>query len=83
MSLAKFGNLFGILNYTKLLNFVVCLDKSVTDEFYIDETRIWRIRFRPRYFNGIFAFTTTGSMPLLVDVSSPRVSPAQSSVLLC
>ena len=89
MSLAKFGNLFDIFGYTMLYNFVTCLDFfniwdwSATDESLIDETRVWRIKFRPGYFNGIFAFTTTGSMPLLVDVSSPRVSPAQSSVLLC
>ena len=48
MSLAKFGNLFDIFGYTMLFNFVTCLDffngldYSVTDESYIDETRVWR-----------------------------------------
>ena len=49
MSLAKFGNLFDIFGYTMLFNLVTCLDffncldYSVTDESYIDETRVWRI----------------------------------------
>ena len=53
MSLAKFGNLFDIFGYTMLFNFVACLDffncldSSVTDEFYIDETRVWCSKLKP------------------------------------
>ena len=53
MSLAKFGKMFGIFGYAMLSNFVTfldfvnCLDSSVTDESKIDEKRVWRSKFWP------------------------------------
>ena len=54
------------------------LTTSITEETCIVEMRIWC-----KKIGTVNSITTTGSMPLLVDVSSPRVTTAQEFALRC
>ena len=49
ITLAVCGTTFGIVGYSMLFNFVLVwlykyFDMSVTDESYVDETRVWRTK---------------------------------------
>ena len=50
---------------------------SVTDESLVDETRVCHKYIILILVSLMSLFITTGSMPLLVEIFFPRVSPAQ------
>ena len=75
-----------------LFNFVFCfaffhfLDLSITDESFVEESRVWRKYKNLILISMMSLFTATGSMPLLVEfyfpegITSPEVI---TSVVTC
>ena len=59
------------------------LIRSVTDDSFVNEKRVWRKHEILILVSMMSLFVTTVSMVLLVEIYFPRVSPAQKSALLC
>ena len=61
-----------LFNFVPYLAFLTFLDSSVTDESFVDETRVWRKYKISILVSMMSLLKTTGSMPLMLEIYFPE-----------